>query len=94
MDPLVDETGQPYAYTGEDPVNGNDPTGLTAELSASGQVLFAGLLESFNSPISGEAPTLGNDLTSLASEYGSLQQCKHVNVGDPISVTRIRAVWD
>lgn len=27
VDPLVDETGQPYAYTGDDPVNGTDPTG-------------------------------------------------------------------
>ena len=28
VDPLVDETGQPYAYAGDDPVNGSDPTGL------------------------------------------------------------------
>jgi uncharacterized protein RhaS with RHS repeats len=28
VDPLVDETGQPYAYTGDDPVNGVDPNGL------------------------------------------------------------------
>ena len=28
VDPLVDETGQPYAYTGDDPVNGTDPLGL------------------------------------------------------------------
>jgi uncharacterized protein RhaS with RHS repeats len=28
VDPLVDETGQPYAYTGDDPVNGVDHTGL------------------------------------------------------------------
>src|SRR6202044_2612607 len=27
VDPLVDETGQPYAYTGDDPVNGTDPLG-------------------------------------------------------------------
>jgi RHS repeat-associated protein len=27
VDPLVDETGQPYAYTGDDPVNGTDPSG-------------------------------------------------------------------
>ena len=29
MDPLVDDTGQPYAYTGDDPVNGTDPSGLS-----------------------------------------------------------------
>jgi hypothetical protein len=25
---MVQETGQPYAYTGDDPVNGVDPLGL------------------------------------------------------------------
>jgi hypothetical protein len=28
VDPLVDVTGQPYGYAGEDPVNGVDPMGL------------------------------------------------------------------
>jgi hypothetical protein len=28
VDPLVDETGQPYAYADDDPVNGVDPNGL------------------------------------------------------------------
>ena len=28
VDPLVDETGQPYTYTGGDPVDAADPTGL------------------------------------------------------------------
>jgi uncharacterized protein RhaS with RHS repeats len=28
VDPLVAETGQPYAYTADDPVNGTDPLGL------------------------------------------------------------------
>jgi hypothetical protein len=28
VDPLVDETGEPYVYTGGDPVNGSDPSGL------------------------------------------------------------------
>jgi RHS repeat-associated protein len=35
VDPLVDETGQPYAYTGDDPVNGTDPLGLFPCLRAS-----------------------------------------------------------
>ena len=30
VDPLVDETGQPYAYTGDDPVNALDPSGAAA----------------------------------------------------------------
>jgi len=28
VDPMVDETGTPYAYTDGDPVNGTDPSGL------------------------------------------------------------------
>jgi RHS repeat-associated protein len=31
VDPLVDETGQPYAYTGDDPVNEVDPGGLAPQ---------------------------------------------------------------
>ena len=33
VDPLVDETGQSYVYTGDDPVNGVDPLGLWPCLS-------------------------------------------------------------
>ena len=28
VDPMVNETNQPYAFTGDDPVNGTDPMGL------------------------------------------------------------------
>ena len=35
MDPLVDLTGQPYAYAGDDPVNLTDPLGLKDTLSNS-----------------------------------------------------------
>lgn len=28
VDPLVDQTGQAYQYTGGDPVNASDPSGL------------------------------------------------------------------
>jgi hypothetical protein len=30
VDPLVDQTGQPYAYTAGDPVNASDPNGMPA----------------------------------------------------------------
>ena len=30
VDPAVAQTGQPYAYTGDDPLNATDPLGLTA----------------------------------------------------------------
>ena len=28
VDPLVDQTGQPYSYAGDNPINGSDPVGL------------------------------------------------------------------
>ena len=31
VDPMINETGQAYAYTGDDPVNASDPTGLWTE---------------------------------------------------------------
>jgi hypothetical protein len=40
----VNETGQPYAYTGDDPVNAVDPLGMTSEgycFNVTGSVLFA-----------------------------------------------------
>ena len=37
VDPLVDVTGQPYAYTGDDPVNESDPSGL-ATLGVCGSI--------------------------------------------------------
>jgi hypothetical protein len=56
VDPLVQETGEPYAYTEDDPVNGADPLGLgcgiladvcntaaTAWNETAGKVVSAGL---------------------------------------------------
>ena len=40
MDPLVDETGQPYAYSGDDPVNNTDPLGLCS--TSGGTFLVSG----------------------------------------------------
>lgn len=47
VDPLVDETGQPYAYTGDDPVNGVDPSGLCTD--SNGVYLVPGPCE-FSNP--------------------------------------------
>ena len=40
VDPDVAETGQPYAYTGDDPVNGTDPLGLCS--TSDGTFLVSG----------------------------------------------------
>jgi hypothetical protein len=36
VDPLVDATGQPYAYTGDDPVNATDSTGRVTDPACTG----------------------------------------------------------
>ena len=86
-DPAFRSTDTAYTYAGDDPVNGSDPMGLNSEPSSSEQDDLLGLLESIssNSAISGEAPTLGNELSMLAGEYGSLQECMQIQVGDPDS---------
>jgi RHS repeat-associated protein len=43
VDPMVKQTGQPFSYSGDDPVNAKDPTGLTSEgycFNVTGSVLF------------------------------------------------------
>jgi hypothetical protein len=37
VDPLVAETGQPYAFTGDDPVNGTDPSGMLPSVMIQGE---------------------------------------------------------
>lgn len=34
VDPLADETGEPYAYAGDDPLNETDPSGMKAKCDA------------------------------------------------------------
>ncbi len=37
FDPLVSETGQPFSYANDDPVNGSDPSGLSGDAKADEQ---------------------------------------------------------
>jgi RHS repeat-associated protein len=43
-DPLVEMTGQPYAYAANSPLNGTDPSGEIAVVVIAGGVILAGLL--------------------------------------------------
>ena len=41
VDPIVDQTGQPYIYTGDDPLNATDPLGdVSSTFACSGQGNF------------------------------------------------------
>ena len=57
VDPLVDETGQPYAYVNGDPVNGLDPNGL-------------GVISSIENTAIGAAQCIG-DLQQCLSPHGA-----------------------
>ena len=55
VDPLVDETGEAYAYTGDDPVNETDPLGLAASCPLT--TPYALLLSSNAPPVPGGIPS-------------------------------------
>ena len=59
VDPLVDETGQPYAYTGDDPVNANDPMGL-ASGGICGILPGCGVVTDVQNGISGAAQSVAS----------------------------------
>ena len=61
MDPLVDETGQAYAYTGDDPVNAVDQLGLCTDKN--GVYLVPGVCDFSN-------PTwVQNAITNIHEQY-------------------------
>jgi RHS repeat-associated protein len=73
VDPMVDETGQPYAYTGDDPVNGSDPNGLCNSNPFSGSFWTAGncLSGLVGSPDGGGGESVGGVIKSVASLAGA-----------------------
>ena len=48
VDPLVDVTGQPYAYTGDDPNDETDPTGLYGRIGRIASASAYGYFVAFN----------------------------------------------
>ncbi len=80
LDPLVDETGQSYAYTGDDPVDGVDPSGLCWNLPAGseGPCPPAPSGVNYNSSC-----TSGNGSSTLGSvQCGSSSVCGDSNSSD------------
>jgi hypothetical protein len=69
VDPLVDETGQPYAYAGDDPANQPDPTGLCAGPDGICTNPATGTLELNTADLSTDNPCNGASNLSLATQY-------------------------
>ena len=73
-DPLVDQTLQPFAYAGDDPANGSDPTGLSPSLVSLGGCYQSGQVSPW--PVNGhgaaytEAPFGGRSKPSLSVSSG------------------------
>ena len=59
VDPLVDETGQPYGYTGGDPLNGSDPSGMATCSGWLGWLPGCGVITDAQNGISGGATDAG-----------------------------------
>jgi ribonuclease T1 len=54
VDPLVSTTGQPFAYVGDDPVNGSDPSGLEDDGGGSDGGTEGGFQVNFDGPNDGD----------------------------------------
>jgi RHS repeat-associated protein len=80
VDPLIDETGAPYAYTSDDPVNSTDPSGTCGQknpaaqrslLSAYTKRLVTSIDSTFNGPLFLQGPNGAEELGSFKA-YVSL----------------------
>jgi hypothetical protein len=76
VDPLVAETGQPYAYTGDDPVNSSDPSGMLPTIMIQGP---GG--QSCSAYGCGGAATTNED--KAATSYTVAQNTAHPNNAEP-----------
>lgn len=75
VDPLIEETGQAYAYTGDDPLNGSDPNGEAARNGGRIQVQDGKVLivpaERWSQP---NPPTVSDGLNMVATLQGELSK--------------------
>jgi hypothetical protein len=71
VDPLVNETGQPYAYTGDDPVNGVDPGGLKC-VGAEGFLNSIPLGGSACNVVRGNASAIAGSLQGVSAVFSGI----------------------
>jgi RHS repeat-associated protein len=60
VDPIADQTGQPYAYTGDNPVKGADPSGMCSASAKTGD-----FVDSWDDPSSKRQKNQSLDLPGL-----------------------------
>jgi uncharacterized protein RhaS with RHS repeats len=95
VDPLVDSTGTPYAFTGGDPVNGSDPSGLCDSNPFSGGFWSGGncLSRLVGGPDGGGGENVGGVVKSVAGLAGGV--AASVTVGAEASIaTGVTAASD
>ena len=79
VDPLVDQSGQPYAYTSNDPVNLRDPSGLCNSNPFSGSFWTGG--NCIAGAVGGPTGSPGESLTGVVKSIGLLAAGDVVIVG-------------
>jgi hypothetical protein len=94
VDPLVDETGQPYAYTGDDPVNGKDPSGRdTLGFCGAASVQVALIGGSFDECLTRTIDASGEDDIGLVGTVGgSVGVGADASLGGAIQVTNANSL--
>ena len=88
VDPLVDETGTPYAYTGGDPVNGSDANGL---ITCPKWLPGCGVVTDAQNAISGSVSGLWHAVESHASEISSVTGIAAIAVAEIPGVGEVAA---
>jgi RHS repeat-associated protein len=80
-DPAFNSTDQAYAYAGNDPINGSDPTG---ECTA----LFDFGCQAYMQPLKASVEAAGGSLPVGLSEAGEILQVNHYTLSDTIDYLR------
>ena len=69
MDPLVDATGQPYAYTGDDPTDETDPTGLYGRIGRIASASAYGYFVAFNHVTTGNKQAVKPGMVRIQFQF-------------------------
>ena len=85
VDPLVDRTGQAYAYTGDDPVNKVDPMGLSSGVSGSPGYVSIGCTQT-PTPARCKAGSFGTFLTAIGIIAGVVAAVTGVGVVADVAI--------
>jgi RHS repeat-associated protein len=89
VDPDVAETGQPYAFTGDDPLNETDPLGLTG--SAKAHAIYENQVNANKKYCKAHPNATGHNCGGLLHEIrGTLDKTRHLAASVPRGIANVR----